>query len=276
MTDETTSTTDDGEAITESQMPQWVEEAAEELGVDAVILRFLLERESGMDPNAPTGADGEEGPAQIMELWERRGALVEIYQRFGEGIQGTEWRKNPEVSIWAAAEILARFKGEAAEFTADDLESWEFALAAYNWGNTRTWRHLRDGGSLDDLPAVVQQYVQEVMERSNRRPPRPTIVVVTEDMLGYGTTITVAEFARWIGLDREGLANLNDLSVDDLLEAGAGLRIANVWVDHSEEVEGAQGPGAGYEVPRTRGGTGSGWEVDIQGQQGRSILGHLR
>ena len=68
MTDETTSTTDDGEAITESQMLQWVEEAAEELGVDAVILRFLLERESGMDPNAPTGADGEEGPAQIMEL----------------------------------------------------------------------------------------------------------------------------------------------------------------------------------------------------------------
>jgi soluble lytic murein transglycosylase-like protein len=126
---------------------QDIEAAASRYGVPALILAWLLWKESRYLPNVISGARvsrvGAMGIAQFMPA------------TAAEELGSTEAALDPEQAIPGAARYLAKLYKATGR-------SWTGALAAYNWGVGNVTRR-----GLAAAPAETRDYYETILAKAN-------------------------------------------------------------------------------------------------------------
>jgi len=122
---------------------------ADILGIDWTVLAGQVMTESGGDPNA-TGGIGEIGLAQII-LSTAQDRMPSITK---------EKLYKPEVNVIMQGLYLAWLRRYLKEFK--NCDDWRMVFASYNYGIGHIKNLLDSGGTYDDVPPVVQGYVEKV------------------------------------------------------------------------------------------------------------------
>ena len=119
------------------------------LGISWTVLAGQVMTESSGDPNA-TGGIGEIGLAQI---------ILETAQDRVPSLTEEELYK-PEVNVIVQGMYLIWLRRYLYVF--HNCDDWRMVFAAYNHGIGKIKRILDSGGTYDDVPPVVQGYVDKV------------------------------------------------------------------------------------------------------------------
>jgi len=125
--------------------PTWIPVAAgieDELCLPRNLLARLLFQESSFRASVIDGTTASPaGAVGIAQL------LPQYFPGAGQ---------DPRTDIETAGRYLASLHGRFGD--------WQVALAAYNWGPGAVDKCLKNGGTLDDMPAETQNYVSQIIK----------------------------------------------------------------------------------------------------------------
>jgi len=121
----------------------------EQTGIDWRLLAALAYRESRMDPLA-LGRDGDMGLMQILPTtWDEFAPRAAAANPF-----------DPRENVQVSASYLVYLQDYLRQWQTNDLR---WVLAAYNWGPDNVRRLLASGGRWEDVPALQQRYVADIL-----------------------------------------------------------------------------------------------------------------
>ncbi|MBI3958513.1 MAG: transglycosylase SLT domain-containing protein [Chloroflexi bacterium] len=121
----------------------------EQTGIDWRLLAALAFRESRMDPLA-LGRDGDMGLMQILPAtWDEFAPTAAAANPF-----------DPRENVQVSAAYLVYLQDFMLQLKTNDLR---WVLVAYNWGPERVRQLLTGGGRWEDVPALQQRYVADIL-----------------------------------------------------------------------------------------------------------------
>jgi len=148
---------EDAKLTVKMTLDQIIERASKYSGMEAAVIKALIQKESKGDKDAVNAKSGAKGLGQLMD-----GRIKEF--KIDDPF-------NPAQNVTAAATYLAQLYGTAPGSSKDE-KLWN-ALASYNWGpsNFSKWLSVQP---LDTsaLPRETREYPALIFQSLGRPPPR--------------------------------------------------------------------------------------------------------